>query len=62
MAAWSCCIPSSGQEIRGGSPATNTISSSLESGKLTDDIDVDGAPNTAATVNVNDDESESFRS
>lgn len=60
MAAWSCCIPSSGQEIRGGSPATDTIRSGLESGKLIDDIDVDGAPNTATTVDVNDDKSESL--
>lgn len=55
-----CCITSSGQEIWGGSPATNTINSGLESSKLIDDIDVDSAPNTPATMDVNDDESESL--
>ena len=49
------------QEIWGGSPATNTRSSDLESSTLIDDIDVDlGAPDTPATVGVNGDESESL--
>ena len=48
------------QEIWGGLPATNTISSGLESSTLIDDIDVDGAPDTPAMVGINDDESESL--
>lgn len=44
----------------GGSPATNTISSGSQSSTLIDDIDVDGTPYTPATVDVNDDESQSF--
>ena len=48
------------QEICCGSPATNMISSGLESSTLIDDIDVDGALDTPAMVGVNDDESESL--
>ena len=53
------------QEIWGGLPATNTISSGLESSTLIDDIDVDGAPDTPAMAGlneiiINDDESESL--
>ncbi|PFX20284.1 hypothetical protein AWC38_SpisGene15255 [Stylophora pistillata] len=48
------------QEIWGGSPATNRISSGLEPSTLIEDIDVDGATDTPATVDVNDDESESL--
>ena len=45
----------------GGLPATNTTSCGLESSTLIDDIDVDGAPNTPATLDINDDESESLK-
>lgn len=51
------------EQIWGGSPATNTIRSGLETSTLIDDVDVDvnvdSVPNTPASIEINDDESRS---